>query len=296
MNRSILLLLLCTTVSVPAFAVEHEIPVTTATPAPDKSQYNLFDPTPIDLRRPYNTDRPSKTDSAYTIDAGVFQIETDVVNWTLDENNVARKDIRVRTWIIGQTNFKVGLTNWMDLQIFPQIYVDRRTSGEDFGKPLEQSGFGDTTVRLKINLIGNDGGDTVVAFLASLKIPSNMNHLGNSLYEPAVEIPACRLLPGGFTLFGMTRIDILDEPHSSDRRVQWSNPIGVSRAIIGNVSGYLEFYDAVSSGRHHPWVGTADAGLIYQVTPNFSVDVNSFFGLTRSADDYNVFIGFGRRF
>jgi hypothetical protein len=51
-----------------------------STPAPNKSQYTLFNPTPIDLRRPYNTDRPSKTDSPYTVDAGVFQIESDVWN------------------------------------------------------------------------------------------------------------------------------------------------------------------------------------------------------------------------
>ena len=54
-----------------------------STPRPDKSQYTLFNPTPIDLRRPYNTDRPSKTDSPFTIDAGVFQIESDVASWTL---------------------------------------------------------------------------------------------------------------------------------------------------------------------------------------------------------------------
>jgi hypothetical protein len=54
------------------FGIEHKIPVElTPTPAPDKSQYNLVSPTPIDLRRPYNTDRPSKTDSAYTIDAAL---------------------------------------------------------------------------------------------------------------------------------------------------------------------------------------------------------------------------------
>jgi len=47
------------------------------TPTPDKSQYTLFDPTPRDLWRPYNTDRPSKTDSPYTIDAGVFQVESE---------------------------------------------------------------------------------------------------------------------------------------------------------------------------------------------------------------------------
>jgi hypothetical protein len=37
-------------------------------------------------------------------------------------------------------------------------------------------------------------------------------------------------------------------------------------------------------------------GLTYQVAPNFSVDVDSFFGLNQSAPDYNVFVGFGRRF
>jgi len=54
-----------------------------STPGPDKSQYTLFNPTPIDLLRPYNTDRPSKTDSPLTIDTGVFQIEGDVASWTL---------------------------------------------------------------------------------------------------------------------------------------------------------------------------------------------------------------------
>jgi hypothetical protein len=98
-------------------------------PAPGKSQYTLVNPTPIDLRRPYNTDRPSKTDSLFTIDAGVFQIESDVWSWTLDEPDTKHGDERIRTWIVGNTNFKLGLTNWMDLQVFPQFYVNKRTSG-----------------------------------------------------------------------------------------------------------------------------------------------------------------------
>src|SRR5215475_11497865 len=108
------------------------------TPTPDKSQYTLFNPTPIDLRRPYNTDRPSKTDSPYTIDAGVFQVESDVWNWTLDYQN----GVRTRTWIVSNTNFKLGLTNWMDLEVFPQFYVNTRTSGPAFGKPVDNDGFG----------------------------------------------------------------------------------------------------------------------------------------------------------
>ncbi|HEX8679550.1 MAG TPA: transporter [Chthoniobacterales bacterium] len=270
--------------------------VAQSSPAPDKSRYSIFNPTPVALRRAYNTDRPSKTDSPFTIDAGVFQIETDAASWTLDENNVDHDDIRVRTLLFGQTNFKVGLTNWMDLQVLPQGYINRRTSGNDFGPARTQSGFGDTTVRLKMNFIGNDGGKFVLGFVSSLKIPTNTDHLGNSVYEPGFGLPLNYSLPGGFTLFGQTRIDILDRVQSSDRRVLWSNPIGVSRTIYGSISGYVEFYNAVSSDDGYPWIGTADGGLIYQVSPNFSIDVNSFFGLTRSADDVSVFVGFARRF
>jgi hypothetical protein len=257
--------------------------------AADKSQYTIFNPTPIGLRRAYNTDRPSKTDTPFTIDAGVFQIESDVANWTLDQEN----HVRTRTWIIGNTNFKLGLTNWMDLQIFPQLYVNRRTSGARFGPALVQDGFGDTTVRLKTNFLGNDSGKLIIGSLWTLKIPTNTGHTGNNVWEPGFSLPLNYSLPWGFTLFAQTRIDILDKACSRSMRVQWQNPIGLSRTIAGNLSGYIEFYDAVTSG---PWIGTLDTGLIYQVTGNFSVDINSFFGLTRSADDLNLFVGFARRF
>lgn len=274
-----------------AYAGE-ELATPSTTPTPDKSHYTIFNPTPVDLRRSYNTDRPSKTDSPYTIDAGTFQIESDLANWTLGYE----EGVRVRTWIVGNTNLKVGLTNWMDLQIFPQLYVNTRTSGPNFGKEVTHDGFGDTTVRFKINLLGNDGGKLAISLVSSVKIPTNNDHLANHVWEPGFGLPINYSLPAGFTLFAQTRIDILDEPHSRDMRVQWQNPVGLSRTIVRNLSGYVEFYNAVSSGHDHPWVGTVDTGLIYQATPNFSVDVNSFFGVTKSAPDFNVFVGFARRF
>jgi hypothetical protein len=260
--------------------------------AADKSQFNLFNPTPIALRRPYNTDRPSKTDSPFTIDAGAFQIESDIANWTINIGD----HIHTRTWIIGNSNLKVGLTNWMDLQVFPQCYVNTRTSGPGFGRPLEQDGFGDTTVRVKMNLVGNDGGKLALGFVSSLKIPTNTGDTGNHVWEPGFGLPLTYSLPLGFTLFGQTRIDILDQSKSSNMRVQWQNPVGLARTIVGNLSAYVEFYSAVSTGQNQPWISTLDTGLIYQVTPDFSIDVDSFFGLTQSAPDYNVFVGFGHRF
>jgi hypothetical protein len=271
-------------------------PSPSPTPTPEKSSYNLLHPTPLALRRAFNADRPSKSDSPYTIDAGAFQIEADLANWTLDRTNTDQANIRVRTWLAAPTNFKLGLTDWADIEIIAGGYVDRRTSGTDFGPAAEQSGVGDTTIRLKINFLGNDGGNFAIGLVSSLKLPTNSDHLGNSVYEPGFGIPISYSLPEGFTFFGETRIDVLDQPESSSRRVQWSNPIGLSHTILGNLSGYAEFYNAVSSGKYQPWVGTADIGLTYQVTPDFEIDLSSFFGLTRSADDLNIFAGFARRF
>ena len=51
-------------------------------PAPDKSGYNLFNPTPDDEMRKFTPDRPAKGFSVRTIDAGHFELETDIVNYT----------------------------------------------------------------------------------------------------------------------------------------------------------------------------------------------------------------------
>ena len=48
-------------------------------PTPDKGDYTLFYPTPDADLRSFNTDRPPKANSPYTVDAGHFQYETDLV-------------------------------------------------------------------------------------------------------------------------------------------------------------------------------------------------------------------------
>ena len=265
--------------------------------AGEKSRFSIFNhPTPESLRRPYNTDRSSRTDSPFTIDAGVFQLETDLFNWTLDRENPSDLKVRVRTIVAGQANLKVGLTSSIELQLILPSFVERRTSGPDVGRRLQQEGNGDSTIRLKMNLVGNDGGRFVAGFVGSLKMPTNGNHLGNSVVEPGFGLPINVALPAGFTFFAQTRIDILDQAGSDSRRVLWSNPFGFSRAIVGKLSGYVEFYSAVSSGDPYPWIGTLDAGLMYQLTPNCSVDVNAVYGLTDSADDLNLFTGIAYRF
>src|SRR3982751_4707969 len=58
-----------------------------------KNIYNLFNRTPVNKMRGLNTDRPDKTESAYTLDAGHFQFETDLITYVNDKNeNEITKD------------------------------------------------------------------------------------------------------------------------------------------------------------------------------------------------------------
>ena len=52
---------------------------------PDKSGYNLFNPTPDQYMREISPDRPDKTESPYTLDAGHFMLEMDFANYTYNQ-------------------------------------------------------------------------------------------------------------------------------------------------------------------------------------------------------------------
>ena len=66
--------------------------------APDKSPYSLFSPTPIDQMRDFSTDRPPKANSPYTVDAGHFQYEADLVSYLYD--NFSPSHLTTRQWVV----------------------------------------------------------------------------------------------------------------------------------------------------------------------------------------------------
>jgi len=123
---------------------------------PDKNQYWLLYPTPPDQMRSFSTDRPTKSNVPYTVDAGHFQYETDLVNYTHQVIGSTRTD----TLLVPNPTFKIGLTNNADLEVNVP-FAGVHTYGS--GPSSTLWGIGDTFVRSKINLWANDGGDTAAA-------------------------------------------------------------------------------------------------------------------------------------
>ena len=264
--------------------------------APDKTEYHLFKPTPAELMREMSTDRPDKTESPYTVDAGHFQIEMDAFSYSYDRHNVERSDVRVESLSIAPVNLKVGLRHNVDLQLVLQTYNSVRTHDRDAGTVERQRGFGDVIPRVKFNLWGNDGGRTSFGVMPYVKLPTNQDRLGNTSVEGGVILPLAVELPHGFGLGVMTQFDVIRDEAGGGHHPEFVNSITCSHALVGKLNGYAEFFSAVSTESGSAWVGTVDVGFTYGLTDDIQLDAGVNVGVTRSADDWNPFLGISWRF
>lgn len=242
--------------------------------------------------RELSPDRPDKTESPYTLDAGHFQVEMDFANYTHDETDATI----TRAWNIAPFNLKVGLLHNVDVQLVFDDYLHVRTRDRLTGTTSTQSGVGDLTARVKINLWGNDGGRTAFGLLPFVKFPTSTDGLGNGAFEGGIIFPLAIKLPQGFDLGLETAFGIFRDEASGDYHGDFINSITLSHGLVGKLGGYVEFFSDVSTERHSGWIGTVDAGLVFALTENIQLDGGCNFGVTAAADDFNPFVGVTWRF
>ncbi len=261
----------------------------------DKSAYTIFNPTPKSQMRELSTDRPDKTESPYTVDAGHFQIEADIVTFSTDKSRDAGVTTESNSLGTMVSNLKVGLTNSMDLQVVVAPYQSAETKVTGAAKE-ESSGFGDTIVRLKYNVFGNDGGDVALGLMPFVKIPTASDDMGNDKYEGGLIIPIGLSLPRDWSMGLMAQVNRFKNDSDDKFHTEFISSITASHDIVGELAGYIEFFSQSSDEYGGDWLATADAGLTYKVTPDLQLDGGANVGLTRSADDFNPFLGISARF
>jgi hypothetical protein len=262
----------------------------------DKRGYNLFNPTPDTLLREMAADRPDKTESAYTVDAGHYQIEMDLLSYTYDRSSAGGEHQTVKALAIAPINMKVGVLNNVDLQIIAESYNIQWTKDRDTNSSTRVSGFGDLTLRCKTNLWGNDGGPSALAVMPFVKFPTNQHDLGNGALEGGIIFPFAMELPADWGLGAQAEIDYLQDSNSSDYHPEFLNTVTVSHDIVGKLAGYVELFSNVSTERGAKWIATFDFGFTYAVTRDIQLDAGMNIGLTSAADDLNPFIGLSVRY
>ncbi len=129
-----------------------------------KRGYTLFRPVPKALLRGFTPDRPGISQSAHTVDAGHFQLETDLFRLRREDEQMESR----RTLLFGDVTLKIGLTRTLDFHVQVQPYMRERVVPEPGSPraPERDAHFGDVTLRLKQNLLGNDEGALAVLALS----------------------------------------------------------------------------------------------------------------------------------
>jgi hypothetical protein len=259
----------------------------------DKSQYNLFNPTPAAQMRDFAPDRPNVTDGPYTIDPGHLLLEVGLFEYARDRYNSER--IRLDSFAFGDTNVRLGVTSFAELDFLFAAYSYIRTKDKDTGAHLKQSGFSDLTVRSKTNFLGDDGGPVAIGLIPFVTFPTGRDGVGNRGFAGGVGLPVQFALPADFQLGIETTIQTVHEPGGGSH-FDYLNSISLGHAITKKLTTYIELATDVSTAAHSDWIGTFDTGLVYQPASNWQLDAGVEIGVTKAANDLFTFIGAAWRY
>lgn len=241
-----------------------------------QKKYSLFDSVPKEQMREMETDRPDVTESPYTVDAGHFQLETDIVR-TISEKSESKK---TTTLLINQMNLKIGLTGSTAIQIGFQIYGRQRETEFDSGIKTLNDGHGDMTLRIKQNLIGNDKGNFVMALLPYVKIPTS--NYEDSRFEGGLIVPMQYKLPGEWDLGFQVELDRLKDQDGNAMHTEFLQTLTISHSIIKGLDGVAETYYTYDF-KEHQFSNYINLAVQMDVVKDFKLDAGLNIGLQNTA-------------
>lgn len=237
--------------------------------------------------RELNTDRPDVTESPFTVDAGHTQLEMDFASLTrhhLDGD-------RTTELSLGDLNLRFGVTRDLEWGLFFTPYLHRTIQRRSAGRET-MSGLGDTTLRLKANFWGNDGGANAFGLILDLLLPTAARDLGERHAEPALTLPIAFDLGGGWSAGAMTS-PVMRYRDDNSAHLVWLNSVTVDRELTRKIGAYAELTSTTGDGAH---VATFDVGVTCKLDDDTQLDAGANIGVTREADDLVAFTGISRRF
>jgi hypothetical protein len=235
--------------------------------------------------RELTTDRPDATESPFTVDRNHLQIEMDVASYTRDELD----GLRTTEWSVAPFNLRYGFARNAEAGIFisPLVRVTAQPRGE---AKKTTSGVGDTTLRMKLNFWGNEGGPTAFGIMADVKLPTAAINVDEHT-EGALTFPLALELGGGWAGAGMTSVELRHV--GNIRRTVWVNTITFAREFLPDTGGFLELTSEAGDERH---VATFNCGITRAFGPRLKLDFGVYIGISRLAPDLTVFAGLARKF
>ena len=267
----------------------------TAAPPPDKTQFDLLHPTPEADLRSLCADRPTKSNGPCTVDAGHWQVESDIYDVTLQTLD----GVTTRTELFANPTLKLGLTNTVDFEVNVAPYEQVTTHDSAAGMTSRVGGVGDVFFRAKWNVRGDDGGNTSVALFPFVKIPTARLGVGNGAVEAGLIAPIAFNLPGNWQLTIDPEADALANSVGSGYHLNLTSPLSLSYPVTKTITLFGELWGDVNFDP----IGTVSQASfdlafawIPAKAPDLQIDGGANFGLNRATPGAQLYVGVTRRF
>lgn len=266
-------------------------PVHAASQSDQNGPFSLFNPVPEAKLRDLSTDRPGKSHSAITVDAGHFQVESDFINLTYDPRG---PDGTTTAYSLGTPILKWGITERVDVELGLTFFNWLRQSRQD--ETTSAEGFGDTLLGSKVNIFGKDGGDQSLAVLPFIKLPTGAAGISNRHAEFTLNAPytIASLKPWSFTL--EPNVGIIRNDENSAYTTDYGMIANLSRPVL--IKGLTAAVEVAVDARadKEPTRWSFDPSLQYMVGKNLQFDIGIYLGLNRATPRYNPYIGVSFRY
>jgi len=234
------------------------------------------------------TDRPTKSDSACSVEPGHWQLESDLFNGAFQRADGVTTD----TWYVTNPTLKYGLAPNIDVEanMVPFAFVTTRgASGSD-----TQSGNGDLYLRLKDTVLAS--GPVQIGLVPYVKAPTARTGLGDGAWETGFNMPITIPLNGAVSLTVSPEFDALKDRAQDGRHFNTSQTIDISYSLPKGYTASAELWgdwnaDPAGASRQYSFdlVATKAVGKLFQL------DGGVFFGLNRATPGVQIFTGLSQK-
>ncbi|MGD1317877.1 transporter [Chryseobacterium sp. 2R14A] len=254
-----------------------------------ENKYSLFNPVPREFMREMETDRPDVTESPYTVDAGHFQYETDIIGLTREKSDLKN----TKTLLINQANLKLGLTGSTAIQIGFETYGWHKEKDLATGTIKSKHGVGDLTIRIKQNIIGNNKGNFALAVLPYMKIPTSQ-YEDENLVEGGLIVPMIYKFAGEWKLGFQVEVDRLKDTDQHAMHTELLQTLAISHPLSKSIEGIAETYYTYDFKAHEIY-NFVNAAVQMEVAKDFKIDAGLNYGIQHHAEK-RYFLGASYRY
>ena len=149
---------------------------------------------------------------------------------------------------------------------------------------------------MKVNLWGNDGGDTALAVMPFVQFPTGENDLTVGHAEYGLIVPLGINLDDKTSLTVMAEADFLRDEENDGWDASVLHSAALWRGLTDRVGVFVEYAGVLPlGGGDADYEAYANGGVAYALTENLQLDAAVNVGLTNNAEDLRIFAGISYR-